>query len=70
MPIGPGKYDQLCRQAREALSARAVVLIVIDGAAGSGISIQGREGVDLTNHLPTLLRRSAEQMDCSFLQEE
>lgn len=38
--IGSGKYDQQCTQARNACEATGVVLIVYDGKAGSGFSVQ------------------------------
>lgn len=41
MAIGPGKYDAQCTQVREAVHARGVLVIVIDGTQGSGFSAQG-----------------------------
>lgn len=38
--IGPGKYDDLLTAARETASARGALLIVIEGARGSGFSCQ------------------------------
>ena len=45
MPIGPGKYDQLCTHVREIANARAAIIIVLDGEAGSGFSVQAHESV-------------------------
>ena len=42
---GPGKYDDLCTQAREAAEAQAVVLIVMNGNKGSGFSVQALEPI-------------------------
>jgi hypothetical protein len=41
MPLGPGKYDPLCTDARERSQARGVLLIVIGGEHGDGFSCQG-----------------------------
>lgn len=38
--LGPGKYDPMCTRVREELGAEAVVLLVINGTAGSGFSMQ------------------------------
>lgn len=40
MPVGGGKYDAECTQARESTEAKAIVLIVIAGNKGSGFSVQ------------------------------
>lgn len=40
MAIGPGKYDYICTMAREAAQAQAAMVIIFDGAQGSGFSIQ------------------------------
>jgi len=40
MPVGPGKYDALCTDARVAADARACILIIIGGKLGSGFSVQ------------------------------
>lgn len=40
MPNGPGKYDDLCTQVRDAADARVAFVLVIDGDAGSGFALQ------------------------------
>jgi anion-transporting ArsA/GET3 family ATPase len=57
MPLGPGKYDDLCTAAREAAKARGVLLIVIDGAHGSGFACQA--DLQTTATLPDLLEKVA-----------
>lgn len=63
MPRGPGKYDGVATLARELTGAQAVVLVVFDGADGSGFSIQltkpFRRGA-----LGEVLRRMADSIDC------
>jgi hypothetical protein len=38
--IGPGKYDDLVTQLREGLRAKAILLVVIQGNKGNGVSQQ------------------------------
>ena len=38
--IGPGKYDDLVTQLREGLEAKAVLLVVVQGNRGNGVSQQ------------------------------
>jgi hypothetical protein len=40
MPIGPGKYDDLCTYVLETAKAEGAVVIVIRGERGSGFSVQ------------------------------
>ena len=40
MPMGPGKYDDLATIVRAQAAAAGVLVVVIDGAAGSGFSVQ------------------------------
>lgn len=42
MPLtdNPGKYDDLCQLARVAAEAKGAVLMVFDGKAGNGFSVQ------------------------------
>jgi hypothetical protein len=60
MPIGPGKYDELCTQVREQTKARGVLLIVIAGDRGMGFSCQADLETTLT--LPELLEAIARQI--------
>jgi hypothetical protein len=40
MPLGPGKYDDLCTEVREKTNAHTAILIIMDGNKGSGFSCQ------------------------------
>lgn len=60
MPIGPGKYDDECTQARFQTGGQSVVLIVIDGHRGSGFSIQAPPSMVFM--LPSLLRTVADEI--------
>jgi hypothetical protein len=62
MSHGPGKYDEAATLARNMTHARAVVLIVLGGTAGSGFSVQAL-GEDITASLPALLRTVAYQIE-------
>ena len=57
---GPGKYDMVAGLARATTGAAGVILIVIDGAAGSGFSIQAP--LELTIKLPAILRNMADEI--------
>jgi hypothetical protein len=61
MPVGPGKYDHLATIARLGAQARGVVLIVLEGEAGSGFSVQADR--PLTHELPALLRGLAADIE-------
>jgi hypothetical protein len=61
---GPGKYDDVCTQAREATEATeaaSVVLIVFGGKHGHGFSVQSSTADLLL--LPQILRSIADQID-------
>jgi hypothetical protein len=60
MPIGPGKYDDLCSEVRIKVDARAVLLLVIDGSKGNGFSCQADLATTLA--LPDILERLAKQI--------
>jgi hypothetical protein len=64
MPIGPGKYDQLCTAARLGAKANGVVLIVVDGEHGPGFSVQGP--IQLVTMMPDLLRHLADDIEQSL----
>jgi hypothetical protein len=40
MPSGPGKYDDLCTQVRDAADARVAFVLIIGGDSGSGFALQ------------------------------
>jgi hypothetical protein len=64
MGLGPGKYDAVCRAARAATDAEAVILVVIDGAQGTDCSVQATP--DLMRDLPDLLRRIADGLEADL----
>jgi len=64
MPMGAGKYDNVCTAVREEAKARAVILIVLDGVRGTGMSVQGT-GPDLIR-LPAILEQCAQEIRASF----
>jgi hypothetical protein len=63
MPIGPGKYDELCTHVREKAKAQGAIVIVFGGELGSGFSVQA-DPLTL-KHLPSLLREVAGEMERS-----
>jgi hypothetical protein len=69
MALGPGKYDEIATVAREAAGARAVILIVLNGAHGSGFSVQAI-GEDISTHLPALLRTVADGIESDLRDRE
>jgi hypothetical protein len=40
MPLGPGKYDDLCTYVRRQAKADGAVVIVLNGNKGHGFSVQ------------------------------
>jgi hypothetical protein len=68
MPLGPGKYDDLCTDIREYVglggselqSGGGVILIVIGGDRGNGFSCQA--DLETTLLLPDLLEDMAKQI--------
>lgn len=65
MPLGPGKYDDLCEYVRQqagvvGIEAQAAIVIVIGGSRGSGFSVKS-DPVTII-HLPQILKAVAEQM--------
>jgi hypothetical protein len=63
-PRGPGKYDAICTAVRQLTAARGVVVIVIEGGAGSGFSVQADAA--LTLGLPELLESIIPQIRASL----
>jgi len=64
MPVGPGKYDDLCTYARETAKAEGVAMIVLKGINGSGFAVQG--SLQMTMDLPRLLRTMADDIESSL----
>lgn len=61
MALGPGKYDDLATDARKRAKAAAVILVVFDGADGSGFSCQAPAYV--VANLPAVLRKLADSIE-------
>lgn len=61
MAIGPGKYDDLATELRTKAHADGVLILVVNGARGSGFSAQ--LSLELTLTLPSILRDMARQLE-------
>ena len=61
MPLGAGKYDDLCTEVREKAKARAAIVIIVDGEKGSGFSCQAP--LDVTISLPDILKNVIKGMN-------
>jgi hypothetical protein len=61
MPVGPGKYDDLCTEALEKAHALAAILLIFGGNRGSGFSVQAP--LEVLNELPSILRSVADQIE-------
>ena len=64
MALGPGKYDDLATFVFERAAASGVIVMVIDGARGSGFSVQAT--AEITARLPAILRRVADGIESDF----
>jgi hypothetical protein len=62
--IGPGRYDELCTEAREKAKAWGAVLIIFEGDKGYGFSAQLPP--DELRKVPAVLRYLADtiEADC------
>jgi hypothetical protein len=66
MALGPGKYDDLCSDAREGAQAEGVALLILNGRFGHGFSIQAT--AEITVQLPHLLRQMAQNIEDTLKQ--
>ena len=57
MPVGPGKYDDVCTLVREKYHADGAIVCVLAGDLGSGFSVQAP--LDIQLRLPEILREIA-----------
>lgn len=64
MPIGPGKYDDLCTTVRKSAEADTALVIILNGKKGSGFSVQTAD-LGVLAQLPALLRNTADQIEQS-----
>lgn len=62
MPIGPGKYDDLCTKVREEAKATAALVIILGGNKGRGFSVQTEDFLVVAK-LPAILRNVANQIE-------
>lgn len=58
---GPGKYDDVCTQARIAARAVAAIVIIVEGEHGNGFSVNTLEP-DLIPVIPAMLRAIAQDI--------
>lgn len=63
MPLGHGKYDDLCTYVREQAEAEGAIVIVFGGNKGPGFAVQSSLGVLL--QMPALLRFVADEIERS-----
>lgn len=68
MALGPGKYDNICTRVHEDTQAQGVLLIVINGALGSGFSAQLTP--EDTGRVPQLLRQVADQIEAERMHKD
>lgn len=61
MPIGPGRYDDLCTYVREQAQSEFAVVIVGGGNRGSGFSVQTNDP-NVAEWLPGILDVLARQI--------
>ena len=64
MPLGPGKYDDLCTYVREKAHAASAIVIIGGGDKGAGFSMQA-PFVELIK-LPHILRTVADEIEESL----
>lgn len=57
----PGKYDDICTEARLACRARGVLLLVYDGQHGNGFSAQIPP--EMVDRIPAVLREVADKIE-------
>lgn len=62
MPLGHGKYDDLCTKVREDAHAVAALVIVLSGNKGHGFSSQTSD-LRVLEKLPEMLRNVARQIE-------
>jgi hypothetical protein len=60
MSQGTGKYDDLCTEVRESAKAEGAIVVVVNGDAGSGFSIQMPK--HLNGAIAGVLEHVAEQL--------
>ena len=64
MPLGKGRYDDLCTYVRETAKAHSALILVFGGEKGDGFSAQ-LVG-EFTFAVPAILRDCAQQIEDSL----
>ncbi len=64
MPLGKGKYDDLCTYVRETAKAKSALILVFGGKEGDGFSAQVTG--EFIAKIPKILRDTAQQIEDSF----
>lgn len=59
--LGPGRYDDLCNEARRKSGAVGAALIIFGGKDGHGFSVQAP--IFVLNDLPGVLRYMADEIE-------
>lgn len=59
--VGPGKYDPICTQAREAAKAEGAILMVVHGEHGDGFACQ--IPTYMLHQIPAVLRQLADGIE-------
>lgn len=67
MPVGPGRYDDLCTHVRKEAQAELAIVIIGQGNKGSGFSIQTDDPFVVLK-LPQMLRAVADQIEATGLE--
>ena len=65
MPLGAGKYDDLCTKVRIEAKAKTAIIIIDGGTKGGGFSVQTTD-LSVNFKLPALLRNIADEIENSF----
>ena len=60
-PLEPGRYDDICQWAAAATDASAIVVLIVGGNKGSGVSI-GALDPQFLARLPGLLRFLSDEL--------
>ena len=64
MPLGPGKYDDLCTYVRSQAHAAGVLVIILGGDKGDGFSAHLEP--QIYSQMPAFLRDTADQIEATF----
>jgi hypothetical protein len=67
MPNGPGRYDDLCTQVRDATNAEIAVVLIIRGDSGSGFALQQVASDDDRECVANLLTVADRLRDCAAM---